>query len=149
VWSCAFSPDGTTFTVGLDDGDIIVYSTTGSEMILSDHEVAVRGLAYSPDGKLIVSGSHDKTVRIWYMESGICQHILTDHTDKVLCVAYSPHGNQVTSAGDDETIRLWDPATGHCCRILSGHKDAVVCVVYSPNGERIASSIAQYGFGML
>ena len=141
VWSCAYSQDGTSFAVGLDNGDIHVYSTSDWELkqILNGHEDQVRGIRFSPDGSLIVSGSDDRTVRIWIAESGVCRHILTNHTDFVNCVAYSPHENQIASASGDKTIRLWTPTTGSCCQILSGHEDTVDHVVYSPKGNRIAS----------
>ena len=141
VWSCAFSPDGKSFAVGLVNGDIQVYSIFDWEITLAlkGHGDSVGGMAYSPDGKVLVSGSIDKTVRLWSMESGICQHILTDHVDGVNGVAYSPRGDQIASAGRDKTIRLWNPATGDCCQILSGHENAICFVVYSPKGDQIAS----------
>ncbi|KAK3821637.1 MAG: WD40-repeat-containing domain protein [Benniella sp.] len=140
VSSCAFSPDGKLFVVGLNGGDIHVYSISNWEMlrIQEGHGHDVRRVVYSSDGNLLCSGSRDKTVRIWIMESGVCQHIL-NHPDEVNCVAYSPQGNQVASACDDMTIRLWDPATGNCFRTLSGHEGIVMCVVYSPKGDQIAS----------
>jgi len=141
VWSCAFSPDGTTLTVGFGGGDILVYSTSSWEVTrtLDDHNDAVRGLVYSPDGTVLVSGCWDKTVRLWNVESGVCQQILTDHTDGVNGVAFSPHGDQVASGSIDNTVRLWNPATGDCCQILSGHGDIVDCVAYSPMGDKVVS----------
>jgi len=141
VRSCAYSPDGTAFVVGLESGDIHVYSTSNWEILrtLKGHQKDVRSVVYSTDGKYVVSGSWDKTVRVWVMESGICQHILTDHTDMVHCVAASPHQHQVASCSSDKTIRLWDLATGNCHQILSGHEDAVRCVAYSPKGDWLAS----------
>jgi len=141
VWSCAYSPDGMSFAVGLDSGDIQVYLTSNWEVTrtLSGHTGVVR-IAYSPDGNLLCSGSRDKTIRIWDMESGVCQRILTDHDGGVNGVAYSPHGDQVASGSRDKTIRLWDPLTGSCCQMLSGHEDIVNCVVYSPKGDQIASA---------
>jgi len=141
VWSCAFSPDRRSFAVGLSSGSIHVYSTLNWEVIrtLKGHTDTVRRVVYSLDGNLIVSGGWDKIVRIWSMESGVCQHVLADHTDMIHCVAYSPQGGQVASTSHDKTIRLWDLATGICCRILLGHENAVNCVAYSPEGNQIAS----------
>jgi len=141
VWSCAFSPDGKSFVVGLYSGGVQVYSTSDWEITqtLNDHADTVRGVVFSPDGNLICSVSCDETVRIWITESGFCQHILTDHTGEVYCVAYSPHGNQIASGSGDKTIRLWNPETGKCCQVLSGHENQVNGVVYSPQGDRLAS----------
>ncbi|KAK3807349.1 MAG: hypothetical protein J3Q66DRAFT_392643 [Benniella sp.] len=153
IYSCAFSPDGKSLAISIDNcstiaPDIEIYSTTGQlvgEMAIQTfegHNDPVLKVVYSPDGNTIVSGSEDRTARIWIVESGQCQLILTGHTDKVNCVAYSPCGDQVASASDDKTIRLWDPNTGDCSRVLSGHEKGVLCIVYSPWSGRIASGSA-------
>ena len=140
VWCCAYSPDGTSFVVGLDSGIIQMYSTSNWERtrVLKGHGDTVRRVVFSPDGSHIYSGSHDNTVQIWIKESGVSQHTLS-HPGKVQCVAYSPRGDQVASACSDKEIRLWDPSTGICCQILSGHEDIVMCAVYSPKGNQLAS----------
>ena len=141
VLSCIFSPDGETLAIGLVSGDISVYSISNSERIqtMEGHDDAVTGLAFPVGGKRIVSGSWDKTVRIWDMESGVCQHVLTDHTGSVFNIAYSAEKNQVASTSEDKTIRLWDLTTNSCCQILSGNEKAILCVAYSPRGDQIAS----------
>ena len=68
-------------------------------------------VAFSPDGTRIVSGSADKTVRVWDAATG--QPIgqpLTGHTDAVSSVAFSPDGDRIASGSDDNTVRLWDAA---------------------------------------
>ena len=70
-------------------------------------------VAFSPDGKRIVSGSCDNTVRLWDAATG--QPIgqpLTGHTDTVSSVAFSPDGKRIASGSADDTVRLWDAATG-------------------------------------
>jgi len=139
VWSCAFSSDGKSLAVGLESGEIYEYSTLDWQMvrILNGHNQTVRRIVYSPDGKWACSGSIDKTVRIWDMESGLCQHILV-HADEVNCVAYSPNGFQVASASDTK-VRLFNQGTGECCRTLTGHEKMVESIAYSPKGDQIAS----------
>ena len=98
-------------------------------------------VAFSPDGTRIVSGSDDKTVRLWDADTG--QPIgqpLTGHTDKVISVAFSPDGTRIVSGSVDKTVRLWDADTGQPIgEPLTGHTDTVASVAFSPDGTRIAS----------
>ena len=54
----------------------------------------------------MLSGSKDKTIRLWNLKTGQCVHVLKGHSDEVLCVCASP-GAQVLSASADRTVRLW------------------------------------------
>jgi WD40 repeat protein len=78
-------------------------------------------VAFSPDGKQVVSGSGDETVRLWDAATGAALQTLEGHTDYVRSVAFSPDGKQVVSGSDDETVRLWDAATGAALQTLEGH----------------------------
>jgi WD40 repeat protein len=65
-------------------------------------------VAFSPDGRLLASGSRDKTIKLWEVASGSLVRTLTGHTDSVFSVAFSPDGRLLASGSDDNTIRLWD-----------------------------------------
>ena len=101
----------------------------------------VRSVAFSPDGHRIVSGSYDRTLRLWDAATG--QPIgppLTGHTDVVRSVAFSPDGRRIVSGSDDLTVRLWDADTGRPIRPpLTGHGGHVTSVAFSPDGRRIVS----------
>jgi WD40 repeat protein len=68
----------------------------------------VNCVAYSPDGKRLASGSNDKTIKLWDVETQKAIATLRGHTGAVLCVAFGPKGERLVSAGDDATVRLWD-----------------------------------------
>ena len=65
-------------------------------------------MAFSPNGKQVVSGSSDKSVKLWNIETGTCESTMTCHSDGVSSVAFSVDGQWVVSGSMDKTIRLWD-----------------------------------------
>ncbi|KAJ8690991.1 hypothetical protein PTI98_010607 [Pleurotus ostreatus] len=101
----------------------------------------VTSVAFSPSGTKIVSGSYDKTIRIWDAATG--QQVgdaLTGHEDCVTSVAFSPDGAQIASGSYDKTIRIWDAAKGQQVGdALTGHEHWVNSVAFSPDGAQIVS----------
>jgi len=100
------------------------------------HTETVLSIAFAPDGGKAVSGSRDKTVRLWNVADGKELRCLEGHSDAVTCVAFTPEGN-LLSGGRDRTVRLWDSATGKELGKFTGHTDVVRCVVCSPDGKRV------------
>jgi len=138
--SCAYSPDGKLFAVGLENGDVSVYTTWNWERTLTlSHGGEIRRVVYSPQGDQMATCGHNNTVKLWDAETGECLHVLDCQSNIVFCVAYSPQGDQVASTSDDSAVRIWDVITGECLQTLSGHSEGTLCVVYSPQGDQIAS----------
>ncbi|MDJ0900539.1 MAG: TIR domain-containing protein, partial [Xenococcus sp. MO_188.B8] len=107
----------------------------------SGHNGAVLEVAFSPDGKLIASGSTDNTIKIWNRD-GQLRETLTKHEGSVNAVAFSPDGQRIASASKDQTVKLWnwDGKQATLIATLKGHEGSVNAVAFSPDGQRIASA---------
>ena len=102
----------------------------------------MQSIAYSPNGRCIISGANDKTIRIWDAETGVpIGYPLDGHTGDVNSVAYSADGQRIISGSDDRTIRIWDAETGTAVgKPLEGHTGFILSIVYSPNDQNIISA---------
>ena len=91
-------------------------------------------MAFSPDGRWALTGSDDKTARLWEVATGTEMRRL-DHSDEVTSVAFSPDGQQALTGSWDKTARLWDVATGKEIHRLEGHSMSVRSVAFSADGR--------------
>ena len=91
--------------------------------------------AFSSDGRHALTGSRDKTVRLWDVATGRCLNRLEGHGDGVNDLAWSADGRRALTCSNDKTVRLWDVATGRCLRVLEGHTSAVNSVAWSADGR--------------
>ena len=105
------------------------------------HTDRVMSISYSPNGTRVVTGSSDKTIRIWDAESGaVIGEPLTGHDGWVWSVAYSPDGRHIISGSGDRTIRTWDAEAGTAAgKLFEGHTDSVQSIAYSSDGRHIVS----------
>ncbi|MCA2659044.1 MAG: WD40 repeat domain-containing protein [Microcystis sp. M049S2] len=86
-----------------------------------------------------MSGSVDKTIKLWNVETGKEIRTLKGHDDLVTSVNFSPDGKTLVSGSWDKTIKLWNVETGQEIRTLKGHDSAVRSVNFSPDGKTLVS----------
>ena len=103
------------------------------------HLGGVRSVAFSPDGRRIVTGSDDQMAKVWEVASGRELLTLKGHRAAVFSVAFSPDGRRIVTGSDDKTARVWDAATGSSLVTLKWHRVTVSSVAFSPDGERVVT----------
>ena len=119
--------------IGSRGGDIITLDAiTGSRMaVLSGHTGEVNCVTFSSDGRSLVSGADDNTVKLWDMQTGGVVRTFLGHNDSIWSVSISTDYTRIVSGSDDEATCLWDIQTGEClCTIKQ--QDAVRHVGFSP-----------------
>ncbi|KAK5654060.1 hypothetical protein OQA88_7739 [Cercophora sp. LCS_1] len=113
-----------------------------------EHSSTICHLAFSLDGKKLVSSSYDGTAGVWSVESGSLLARLTGHHDWVRQSTFSPNGRYVATASDDAMVRIWDlegkpPSRENAglshYKKLEGHTEYVRCVSWAENGRTLAS----------
>jgi len=107
--------------------------------VFKGHTDSVFAVAVTADGGRAVSGSRDKTVRVWDLEAGTPLATLEGHTDFVYGVAVTADGRRAVSGSYDKTVRVWDLEAGRCLATLEGHTASVHGVAVTADGRRAVS----------
>jgi WD40 repeat protein len=137
----AFAPNRPLIFAGISSTLLRVWATDDFEEVaqLPGHINEILSLAISSDGSRIVSGSSDRTMRVWdgqtLEEIGLCEH-----EDEVNSVAFSPNGSLIASGSDDRTVWIWNARSLGKVTRLAGHENIVTSVAFFPDGTRIASA---------
>lgn len=148
----AWSPDSTSLAFGNDDngtGDvrIQVWNILSQRLtaVYHGHTRPVQTVAWSPDGRFIVSGGNDKTVRVWNALTGSHVYTYNGHNNNsslastVLSASWSPDGTRIASSGQDTTVQIWRVPDGENILTYRGHQADVYAAIWSPDGHAIAS----------
>ena len=108
-------------------------------MTLAGHKEHVTSVAFGPDGKRIVSGSGDDTLKVWDARRGKALWTLShDNEYDVTSVAFKPDGKRILSADGENQLKIWDALTGEELVTQLAHEEAISSVSFSPDGKRIA-----------
>jgi WD40 repeat protein len=163
-----YSPDGKTIAIGsnywrklvklwkVKSGQFILLGGYPTEterrwgvITLSGHTDVVKSVVFSPDSKTVATGSSDKTIKLWSVETGKELRALKGHAEQVNSVAFSPDGKILASGGSERRgdfngdrcliIKLWDVESGQLLKTFQGPSEEVKSVAFSPNGKLIIS----------
>jgi WD40 repeat protein len=152
IYAAALSGDNQWLAVGgfmakghgIDDDKVgiirLIHFPTGQiKHLLKGHDNVILSLNFSSDNTRLISGSADKTARIWDITSGNTLHTLQGHTDYIYAVAFSPDNQLAVTGSDDHTLKLWQVSDGSLQATLEGHDDKVKSVAFTPDGHYILS----------
>ncbi|KAG8875798.1 hypothetical protein FRB97_004716 [Tulasnella sp. 331] len=141
--SVRFSPNEALLATGAEDNQIWNIATRSIHQVFTGHLHGVYCVDFSRDGRLLVSGSGDRTARAWNMRDGSHQTLTNieppEADSRVTSVAISPDSPYVATGSLDTMARIWGVATGNPIKRLRGHTDSVYSVAFAPNGNGLIS----------
>jgi WD40 repeat protein len=149
-----FSPDGKEVIAGCHDKMLRVFDAeTGRQRLAIEHPAAIWGLAVTPDGRHILTGTggslvgslsglnigegHDNVLRMWDRETGKLVREMKGHEEIIFTIDVSPDSRLAVTGSADSTMRLWDLSTGDELSKIGPGKGLVACVRFSPDGKLI------------
>jgi WD40 repeat protein/mono/diheme cytochrome c family protein len=136
----AFSPDGRRAVVCGGRVLCVIDAATGKvERRLEGHTAPVVSAVFSADGKYVLSGGDDRTLRLWDAAAGKPIRAFTSHEGYVKSVALSPDGKQALSGASDATVRLWDVGSSKQLKVFRKHTEPLVAVGFIDNGTQTLS----------
>ncbi len=99
----------------------------------------VAAVAFSPDGRFVVTGHRDHTARLWSARTGRQLRVLTGHVGQVIAVAFSPDGKLVATGSSDGLGRLWSAKDGSFLGPLLGHTGSLTTLAFNPRSDLVAT----------
>jgi WD40 repeat protein len=141
VYAVVISPDDRLVANGGSDGKILVWQIgTGQNLLnIKAHNGYVVGLAFTSDGKKLISASVDTYIKIWDLENGICLQSWQSLAP-IYKIALSKNDRTLACNGKNGDILLWDITTYKLLKIFIEHTDNILDVSFHPQGKLLASS---------
>ncbi|XP_049410385.1 transcription initiation factor TFIID subunit 5-like [Solanum stenotomum] len=126
-----------------DDAEVVTLVASGHDAsLINQKEVHWGCVQWHANCNYIATGSSDKTVRLWDVQSGDCVRIFIGHRSMILSLAMSPDGRYMASGDEDGTVMMWDLSSGRCITPLVGHSSCVWSLAFSGEGSLLASGSA-------
>lgn len=129
-----------TFPFWTGEATVAAQKNIAIAQTLTGHTSFVNDLAISPDSRLLISASADKTIKVWELATGELLQTLTGATSFVNALTITFDGRFLIGASADKTIRIWNLETGELTNTLRGHTSFVDEIVMSPDGQILVST---------
>src|SRR5262249_27488029 len=141
IQQLALHPDGVRFAVAVTRGARLWNARTGKPVsdFLPD-TLGVSFVAFSPDGKLLLTAGRNHEARLGDVEPGRLVGKPIVHGDNVVQAVFSPDGRRIATASEDTTARIWDAATGEAVTPPLPHQGRLRRVEFSPDGRYVATA---------
>uniref|UniRef100_A0A3B4AGG0 Uncharacterized protein n=1 Tax=Periophthalmus magnuspinnatus TaxID=409849 RepID=A0A3B4AGG0_9GOBI len=108
--------------------------------VLSSHLLPLTNVAFNKSGSKFITGSYDRTCRVWDTVSGTCLLTLESHQSVVYAIAFNnPFGDKIATSSFDKTCKLWCAETGKCFHTFRGHTAEIICLAFNPQSTLVAT----------
>ncbi|KAK3787609.1 hypothetical protein RRG08_034312 [Elysia crispata] len=126
------------------EADVIPMATLRVAATEHGHDKDINCLAVAPNDKIIASGSHDKTAKVWAVNEGLHSMtllaVLRGHRRGIWAIKFSPVDQIVATSSGDGLIKLWSLSDFSCVRTFEGHDSSVLSIMFITNGKQMLSS---------
>jgi len=130
AWSILVNPNG--------ENIIKIWQLSGSAVV-GGHTSPVSTVALTSDNQYLVSGSYDRTIRIWRLSDNSLSRTLIGHTATISDLVITPDDNFIISGSQDSTIKIWEINSGSLVQTLIGHRGHILSLAITPDGQYLVS----------